>query len=87
MKKIYKYPLTDIQSVVLPKGAQVLKVGMQGDQMMIWAMVDENPAEFIERKFEVLGTGDSFDYDKKNYRYIDSIFDRPFVWHVFEINE
>ncbi len=41
MISVFKYPLGEVDDLVLnlPKGAAVLSVGVQGQQMVLWAMV------------------------------------------------
>lgn len=85
MKVIYKYDLTP--TVLLPKGASVLKAGMQNGGLYIWALVDPNEKTHIEKTFEVIGTGHPFEHNGLKYRFIDTIFDGPFVWHIWEVNE
>lgn len=85
MKTVYKYPLavTDRQWVPMPRGAQVLKVAMQGDVLTAWALVD-TAAEPAPREFLVFGTGNPCEIPThRPYAYIDSVFDSPFVWHVW----
>lgn len=84
MKVIYKYALTP--KVLLPKDASILKAGMQSGGLYIWALVDPNETTKVERTFEIVGTGHSFDYERLKYTFIDTIFDGPFVWHIFEVN-
>ena len=85
MKVIYKYNLTP--TVLLPKDASILKIGMQNGGLYIWALVDPNETTKVERTFEVVGTGHSFDYNDLKYRFVDTIFDGPLVWHIFEVND
>ena len=71
MKKIYKYqiPFGDESTVQMPKGASILKVGIQSRRVpdpavmsiiypniCAWAIVDTE-AELEERKFRIVGTG------------------------------
>ena len=78
MKTIYKYDTGHIQ---LPKGAKILKAGMQGGEVKIWAEVDSSqPTE--ERRVFVYGTGHLI---PENACYIDTVFDTLFVWHVYEV--
>ncbi len=55
---IWKFPLPvgDEVGVVMPAGGRVLTVAAQGDVMVLWAIVDPG-APFVERAFEVRGTG------------------------------
>jgi hypothetical protein len=85
MRVIYKYELT--QTIQLPIDSQVLKVGMQNDIMQMWVLVDPNQKETSQRNFEIIGTGHSFEFDYLTHTYIDSLFDGPFVWHIWEVNK
>lgn len=65
---------------LMPMGAQPLCVGMQGDQLCLWALVD--PREPLRNyRFFVYGTGHPIENAEC---YIGTAFDpRGFVWHVF----
>lgn len=84
MKVIYKYELTN--KVTLPINSIVLKAGMQNGIMCIWVLVDNNELDASERNFEIIGTGHPFEYDYLDYRFVNTVFDGPFVWHIFEVN-
>jgi len=84
MRVIYKYELT--RRIQLPIDSQVLKVGMQNGIMQMWVLVDPNQKETSQRNFEIIGTGHSFEFNYLTHTYIDSIFDGPFVWHIWEVN-
>lgn len=85
MKVIYKYELR--RMVLLPKNAIVLKAGMQDNTMFIWALIDLNEQSHIERTFEIIGTGHPFEHEYLKHRFVDTIFDGPFVWHIWEVNK
>jgi len=85
MRVIYKYELT--QTIQLPIDSQVLKVGMQNGIMQMWVLVDPNEKQTSQRNFEIIGTGHSFEFDYLTHTYIDSLFDGPFVWHIWEVNK
>jgi hypothetical protein len=85
MRVIYKYELT--QTIQLPIDSQVLKVGMQNGIMQMWVLVDPNQKQTSYRNFEIIGTGHSFEFDYLTHTYIDSLFDGPFVWHIWEVNK
>jgi hypothetical protein len=86
MKAIWKYPLgiTDIQTVSMPKGAEILTVQIQLGGVCLWAMVDpEAPKE--DRIIITYGTGHPID-SPHLLRYIGTyqIPERVLVFHVFE---
>ena len=81
MKKvIYKYKIVN-GPIELPFAAKILKVGMQRDTPTMWALI--NPETKTEsRNFVVIGTGDEF--DDTDMKHVETFFDGPFVWHLFE---
>jgi hypothetical protein len=85
MKVIYKYELTS--EVLLPKDSLVLKAGIQNGGVYIWALVDPNEQTHIQREFIVVGTGHPFEYEYLKHRFVDTVFDGPFVWHIWEVNK
>lgn len=86
---IYKYQLeiADFQEIRMPRGAEILHVGLQNDALNIWAMVNDD-AETHPRWFEIIGTGQRMperkDYDRK---FIATSVGKFFVWHLFELIE
>lgn len=83
---IWKYPLelTDSQSFRMPKGAKLLTVAQQYQQVCLWAQVDPKaPTE--ERRFEIRGTGHPLG-DAAEMDYIGSVIlaSGSLVFHVFD---
>lgn len=84
MKTIYKYPiqLVDMQFVEMPANAEIISTAMQGGVLCLWAMVDSSHNVNDSKAIAVVGTGNPFPDDVK--KFIGTVFDRNFVWHVFE---
>ena len=83
MTKIYKYEIaiTDCQTIQLPVGATILCAQMQDSHLCLWADVD-TLKETEDRVILVYGTGhETRDIPQ---RYISTVQDREFVWHVCE---
>lgn len=86
--RMYKYPLfavggavfDDTVRVNMPPSTGIQFVGMQNGVVMLWGLVDAN-APLIERVFHIAGTGHVLPRDPC---YLGSVFDRQFVWHIFE---
>lgn len=81
MKTIYKYRFNE--TLELPCGAEFLKVATQSEAGLIclWFLVDvDQPKE--HREFRIHGTGHLVD---DNERYLDTFFEGPYVWHLFEV--
>lgn len=83
--RIWKYPIeiVDEQTIILPKGAEILHVNMQGEQLCLWAKVNHLISLTEERNIAVIGTGNPM--LTRDYFYLGTVFDRVFVWHIFEI--
>lgn len=65
----------------LPEGAKVLTAQMQAGVPTLWVLCE--PLRTAENRFfDVLGTG--WDGIGPNHKYISTVQDGPFVWHVFE---
>jgi hypothetical protein len=87
MNTIYKYPIeiTDEQTVSMPVGAQVLSAQMQRTQLCIWALVEVGNID-CDRRVRIFGTGNTVKLDG-NWKFVDSVQERIFVWHVFVESE
>ncbi len=88
MKRVYKYPFPILDDVrlALPVGARIIKVATAGvGAANLWAIVDPSIEAKSMLELRIVGTG--HDFDDANLRHIDTIFDGPFVWHVFEVKK
>lgn len=81
-------------TVSLPKGSIVVKVGVQRQDINLWAMVVEGEP-FVDRTFRVFPTGGTVPGEVYGrLRFIDTVFQgiyigdvyfpAEYVWHVFE---
>lgn len=85
-RRIYKYPFelpgSGIAVVRLRVGAKVLSVGTQRPGWItLWVEVDPEAVE-QNRTFFVVGTGHHI--PERAGRFLGTVFDGPFVWHVYE---
>lgn len=85
MKVIYKYTVPNERgtAIELPVDSQVVHVGLQRGDLMLWiehGAVDANTRR-APRHFDVFGTGHEIPDDS---RYVGTFFDGPFVFHVYE---
>lgn len=72
------------QNVLVPGGANLLKVGRQtSDTVCFWALVNPD-SPFETWTFEVFGTGHNIP-NRNDLYYMGTVEDvrSPFVWHVF----
>ena len=86
---IYKYDLDlgPLNVVEMPKNARILKIGMQYDQLKLWAIVNKEEP-IIERRFCFFGTGMQLcENTLNNLIYIATLQENGgvYIWHVFEI--
>lgn len=86
--KIFKYPfeLADEPIVRMQKYAQILDCQSQAGVLTIWAIVDPN-AEMVNRKLAVVGTGHADYPDTPRTKYIATVQQGNFVWHIFDMGE
>lgn len=84
---IYKYPLetVDEQTILMPSGAKVLTVQLQGDVPCVWALVNVN-SPLQPYRFDIVGTGNPFPGDiyPKDYVGTFQMNISPLVFHVFQ---
>lgn len=80
MRRIYKFPLQleDAQRIQMPSGARPIKAGKQ-EGLVLWAIVDPASPQ-ANYRVDIVPTGKEPPEDKL---YVDTVFDGPFVWHVF----
>lgn len=86
--KIFKFPieLTDRQTVEMQKGAHILSCQEQKGVLTIWAIVDPN-AEKVERNIAIVGTGRADYPDTPRTKFIATVQQGDFVWHIFDMGE
>lgn len=68
--------------VEMPEGAEVLSVIMQGDRMVLYAKVDDDQMNKVERVIYIAGTGKEMPAEP-DYKFIGTVQDSSWVWHVF----
>ena len=85
-KTIFKYTFNIEGKIelILPKGAEILRVYEQFGVPCMWAVVDID-VEKETRVFRIVGTGHKIDFDID--KYIDTFLmaNGNLVWHMFEI--
>lgn len=85
-QSIYKYKLQveTMQDIELPKGAKILSSAVKGDDIFIWVRVDTTQEDKEYHSIMVYGTGHDVD-PSADLRFIDTVFMRDLVFHVFEV--
>lgn len=89
MKKIFKYELPVIggpNAIMMPRGAQILHIGHQGDpeRICIWALIDPNEPTDMAKTFYIVGTGHELP-EPARWTFLGTVnlHPMPLVWHVF----
>ena len=81
----YSFGITDEAYIEIPGAHRILKVGTQGEDICIWALVGSgSPSQTMH--IRVFGTGQPIaDEVVLRMRYLDTVFthDSRLVWHVF----
>jgi hypothetical protein len=82
--RIYKWPLqvTDRQTVPLPRGAVILTVQAQRDELVLWAAVDST-APTDAAIVNIVGTGNPMPSVVGDYVATVQQHGGALVWHVF----
>lgn len=89
MRTVYKYPVSvsDIFTLELPQGAEILTVQTQGGGVSLWALVDPDaPTEGVS--FRLAGTGHPV-REASELQYINTfqLSGGALVFHLFKITE
>ena len=79
-RTVWKYNISQSLLLDIPKHAKALAVQIQNDEICIWFEVDMSE-ETERREFVIHATGDIID---ERERYIATVQDCPWVWHVYE---
>ncbi len=91
MRQVWKYALSiqklqpnDLITIQLPYRAEILCVHEQHEEICLWAKVNPEESETVERTFRIAGTG--HDLANGSFEYIGTAFlqDGDLVFHVFE---
>jgi hypothetical protein len=80
MKTIFKYLLNPGVTVVTLRG-DILSAGVQGDDIMVWAIHDHDAPERQVRIY-AMGTGHPFTATPSAC-FIGTVFLGPLVFHIF----
>lgn len=86
MKTICKFPLdvTDRQLLTLPQDSQILSVIVQNGTLMLYVLLETEKNSVCEKEIEIYGTGHPVSQDGSNKKFIGTVQQNQFVWHIFE---
>lgn len=85
MRTVWKYEIdtTEIQTLQMPVGAEILCVQLQRTHICLWAEVDTG-APLKARVIYTCGTGTPQPPAPKRYIGTYQLFGGELVWHVYE---
>jgi hypothetical protein len=71
---IWKFHVLDVPDVIIamPQFAQIISVGLQANQIYLWAVVDTN-ARIVQRKLRVCTTGGLLPDDEPLGHYVGTV--------------
>ncbi len=83
----YAMNLKRHQILEMPRGAQIISANIQpGRGVFCWAIGD-TCAPMVDHAVAVLATGDKCGIDIRTSHFVDTIYDGPYVWHVFSLGD
>ena len=83
MAQIWKFdvaPTGEPQTIKAPGLGKAVLFSVQDGKTRVWMKVKPGNAE-VERRIQIVGTGENI---PSNWRYVGSLQDRGFVWHLFQ---
>ena len=87
--KIFKFRLEPElrQKIKMPYDCVIRSAGVQGDDICVWAEVDERNEQF-DYIFYVVPTGvEVSDFDLEGMRFLDTVMMDNLVFHVYCIDD
>ncbi|MDZ4250363.1 MAG: hypothetical protein U0990_09770 [Candidatus Nanopelagicales bacterium] len=90
-RQVWKFAIDSPASaaaIVMPRGAEVLSVGVQHDVICLWALVDPN-APYEARSFRIAGTGHLILDAAETDRFLGTIqlAGGNLIFHVWELRK
>ena len=82
VKRIYKYnlPLLGVSRIFIPPIHSILKVDIQNDIAVFWAIVY---SEEEEKTYDITGIWTGMEYEEKDGTYIGTLTVNELVYHYF----
>ncbi len=82
----YECAVRHYTTITMPTGARILHAGIQKTMhVCLWALVDKAETTTQERNIVIYDTGHPIT-NGLSLKYIGTVHDGPYVWHVFERN-
>jgi hypothetical protein len=81
----YKLEINDFQEIETPSGGEILTAQMQGNELQLWVLVNENSIHKTTRKIAIYGTGNPMPESCGKYISTFQLHNGALVFHVFEL--
>lgn len=79
---IHKQVIAHAKIITVPHGSNFIKVAYQEGNLTVWyAFTPTATKPDVSMEIAIVGTG--WDFDPEGWMALGSVFDGPFVWHVF----
>lgn len=86
-KSIWKYVLVaeTVNTIEVPLGAELLSVETQGDNIVVYALVNTNEASTQTIEIRTYGTGHEIDVNITDYKFLGTakLYNGSLMFHVF----
>lgn len=73
-----------MSSVLLPPSAEILDIGVQGNDVVLWYSFEDSDAHTVPNYFSIVATGNKVPGDDKYWNYMKTVTDGTYVWHVYK---
>lgn len=79
-----------MSSVLLPPSAEILDIGVQGNDVVLWYSFEDYDVHSVLHEFKIVGTGGSVPYepseekDNPYWTYMKTVMDGSYVWHIYK---
>lgn len=86
MLTVYKYQLYTTPGLHLPTRSEVLDIGLQGEWVYVWALVDTEYARLAQPTLLMVGTGQPLGEDARDcFKHVRTLHTPlGMVWHIFQ---
>lgn len=76
----------DKQTLMLPVDCEIIYVAKQDINICLWCEIihPDDIHDLEPRVIHIFGTGHKFPMPREKLKYLGSVLDTPFVWHIYE---
>ena len=88
MRRVFKYKISDVEDytiIKIPFNSVLLSVDTQGDELFLWASVEDSESKTVLRTIRVAGTGHPINDTILGFLGTVKQQNDSLVWHIFEV--